>query len=309
MAKTAKSATEHILPLYMNGLSGRMIKLPAPHGKKREMLLIAGHHTSLERIGGLAEFLNRYGSVTSPDLPGFGGMDSFYKIGEKPTMDNYADYLASFMKFRYKNRRVTIIAVSFGFSVVTRMLQKNPQIAQRTDLLVSLSGYVHKDDFRWKKVNIILLGGLAKLLSLRLPAYLTKILIIREPVIRLLYKIAQSRHPKLKDSDQISRQEAIDFEINLWKINDLRTYGYVGSKGFNLVLPRTHVDIGVHHVSVDDDHYFDKVRVEQHMRQIFRTFELIATKLPSHAPTVLSSPKDVAPFVPPRVRTLLRRRV
>src|SRR3990167_800480 len=102
MAKTAKKPADVVLPLYMNGLAGRMIKMPPPRGKRREILLISGQHTSIERIFGLAEYLNRYGGVTSPDLPGFGGMNPFYKIGEKPTLDTMADYLAAFVKLRFK---------------------------------------------------------------------------------------------------------------------------------------------------------------------------------------------------------------
>src|ERR1041385_6148442 len=113
MAQSTMEPADHILPLYMNGLAGRMLRLPPPKSKKREILLIAGQHTSLERIFGMAEYLNRFGGVTSPDLPGFGGMESFYKIGEKPTIDKMADYLASFIKLRYKNRRFTVIAVSY----------------------------------------------------------------------------------------------------------------------------------------------------------------------------------------------------
>ena len=122
----------------MNGLQGRMLHLPAPKGRNREILLVYGHHSSLERWWGLAQVLNRYGAVTMPDLPGFGGMDSLYKIDKKPTIDNLADYLAAFVKMRYKRRRVTIIGMSFGFVVVTRMLQRFPELVKKVDVLTSL---------------------------------------------------------------------------------------------------------------------------------------------------------------------------
>lgn len=82
MPSVNKEPADYILPLYMNGLSGRVIRLPAPPEKKREILFIYGHHASLERIFGVAEYLNRYGAVTVPDLPGFGGMDSFTKLAK-----------------------------------------------------------------------------------------------------------------------------------------------------------------------------------------------------------------------------------
>jgi pimeloyl-ACP methyl ester carboxylesterase len=113
---------KHIAPLHVNGLNGRLLRLPAPKNKNREILLLYGHHSSLERMSGFAEVMNRYGAVTMPDLPGFGGMDSFYKIGEKPTLDNYADYLASIIKLRYKRRRVTIVGMSFAFPIILPFL-------------------------------------------------------------------------------------------------------------------------------------------------------------------------------------------
>ncbi|HEX5394872.1 MAG TPA: alpha/beta hydrolase [Candidatus Saccharimonadales bacterium] len=308
MAKTAKNAAKYILPLYMNGLSGRMIKMPPPRGKRREILLISGQHTSIERIYGLAEYLNRFGGVTSPDLPGLGGMTSFYKIGEKPTLDNMADYLATFIKLRYKkNRRFTLIAVSYGFAVATRMLQRYPELASRVDLLISLSGVTHKADFKWKKHNYYLLYGASWLFSRRVPAYVAKTTCIRAPVIRGLYRIAEAKHPKLKDAKQAERAKRINFEIKLWKANDFRTWTYSCVSLFRLDLTKRHADLPVYHVSVDDDHYFSQVQVESHMRRIFKDFELVPTKLPAHAPTVLATPKDVEPFIPPKIRVLLRR--
>jgi len=75
--------------------------------------------------------LSQYGNVTMPDLPGFGGMQSIFRVNEKPTVDNLAGYLASFIKFKYKRRRITIFAADLGFVVVTRMLQQYPEIARK----------------------------------------------------------------------------------------------------------------------------------------------------------------------------------
>ena len=67
-----RNLADYVLPLDMNGLSGRMLCLPAQAGKKREILFVPGLHTSLERLFGVIEYLNKYGGVTLPDLPGFG---------------------------------------------------------------------------------------------------------------------------------------------------------------------------------------------------------------------------------------------
>ena len=309
MAKTAKQAAKTVLPLYINGLSGRMIRMAPPRGKKREILLISGQHTSIERIYGLAEYLNRYGGVTSPDLPGHGGMNSFYKIGEKPTLDNMADYLATFIKLRYKkNQQFTVIAVSYGFAVVTRMLQRYPHLADRVNLLISLSGVTHKADFIWKRYNYYFLYSAAWLCSRRVPAFAARNIFIRAPVLKTIYRAAEAKHPKLKDADSAERDKRIEFEIGLWKANDFRTWAYSGTTLLGINLTGKHIDLPVYHVSVDEDHYFSQVQVESHMRQIFKDFELVKTKMPAHAPTVLATPKDVAPYIPPKIRALLRQR-
>lgn len=308
MTKTARATAVNILPLYMNGLSGRMIKLTAPPRKRRQILLIAGQHTSAERIIGLAEYLNRYGGVTSPDLPGFGGMDHFYKIGEKPTLDSMADYLAAFVKLRYRNRqKFTIIGVSYGFSVVTRMLQRYPEIAKKVDLLISLSGVTNKKDFRWQRHNLFLLHAAAWMASKKLVAFWLKKIFIRAWLIKLIYRLSELKHPKLKSADGAERRQRIDFEIELWKLNDFRTWVYSSTTLLRLEMGGAHVDLPVYHVSIDDDHYFNQVAVESHMRQIYRDFRLIKSKLPAHAPTVVATADEVAPFVPPKVRALLRK--
>jgi len=309
MVKTARVPADYILPLYMNGLQGRMLRLPSSTRKRREILLIYGHHTSLERMWGLAEYMSRYGNVTIPDMPGFGGMESFYKIGEKPTLDNLADYLAAFVKLRYRNRRVTIMAISLGFAIVTRMLQRYPELAKKVDILISLSGMVNKNDFRWKRRNFIVFRYGSSLLSRRFPAALGQHIALRGPLIRATYRFVEKKHPKLRDANASERADRIAFEIHLWKINDLRTYMDSAVTMLKMDLGSRHVNLPVYHVAVDDDHYFDNLKVEQHMRRIYKDFHLIKTKLPAHMPTILASAKEAAPFIPPKIRQLLRQKV
>ena len=127
MAKT-DSFSRYIHLLDINGLRGRMVVLPAQHGADTEILFSHGRHSSLERWRPLLEYLRRFGRVTAPDLPGFGGMDSFYALGKKPTLDAYAGYLGAFMTLRFRRKRVVIVAEGFGFAAATRMLQRYPQM-------------------------------------------------------------------------------------------------------------------------------------------------------------------------------------
>ena len=313
MPKSKSDMAEHILPLNINGLEGRMLRLPGTRRKKNETLFIYGHHTSLERVQGVAEFLNRYGPVTVPDLPGFGGMESFYKIGRKPTIDNMADYLAAFIKFRYRNKRFTLIASSLGVAIAIKMLQKYPDIAKKVDIFVSVAGFAHKRDFIFKKRTHWLMRFGTNIFKHYLPAQFLRYVIFQKPVIRFGYNSIEKRliskdNSKIQDLDEQERKKRIEFEAHLWQCNDVRTYMEMALAMLKIDLTKQHIDLDVYHVSVDTDRYFNNTQVEAHMRMIFKNFYLIPAKAAKHAPSVVATAKDAAPFVPPALRDILRRR-
>lgn len=303
--KKVLDPADYVEPLVMNGLRGRMLRLPAPKGKNREILLVYGHHASLERLFGMAQDLSKYGAITMPDLPGFGGMESFYKIGEKPTLDNLADYLASFVKLRYKRRRVTIMGMSMGFLVATRMLQRYPELAKKVDVLVSVVGFVHKDEFKFKKRNYLLMRVAASFFSNALPALFAKYVVLRAPMIRFAYGLVSDKHSKLKDADVEETKRRIDFEIVLWQCNDIRTYMDTTITMFKADLCNAQVDLPVYHVAVKGDRYFDNQVVEQHLNVIFKEVHILESKVSAHAPTIIATAEDVAPFVPQKLRRIL----
>jgi pimeloyl-ACP methyl ester carboxylesterase len=306
MIKTsAKQFSDYIVPLEINGLNGRMLKMPAPISKKREILLVYGHHSSLERMQGLAEYLNDYGGVTMADLPGFGGMDSFYKIGQKPSLDNMADYMASVIKLRYRNRRFTIVAVSFGFLVVTRMLQKYPEIAKKVDLLVSAVGFTHKSEFKFSPARYTVYRYTASLFSRRVPSIFFRNIVLHPAMIRTFYSRTYNAKHKFEGLSREDRKRAISFEVHLWRCNDARTYMDTSISLLTVDNCQHQVDLGVHHLSVKNDNYFDNHIVEQHMRVIFSDFTDIPVNMDKHAASIIASKKESAPLVPPKLRSLL----
>lgn len=305
MAKTPPKPEDYIVPLNMNGLQGRMLHLPAPKGRNREILLIYGHHSSLERWWGLAQVLNRYGAVTMPDLPGFGGMESFYKIGKKPSLDNLADYLAAFVKMRYKRRRVTIVGMSLGFVIATRMLQRFPDLAKKVDLLVSLVGFAHRDDFIFSKVRYWTYRAMTKIFVTRPMAHFFREVCLHPVVLRAIYDKTANAKKKFADLSPDMHREMLDVEVGLWRDNDVRTYMYTTSEFLKLDNCTRQVNLPVWHVGVQHDHFFDNNLVEQHMRVIFTDFIPMTINMTKHAPTVIASAKDAAPFVPPKLRKVL----
>ncbi|HEX9153698.1 MAG TPA: alpha/beta hydrolase [Candidatus Saccharimonadales bacterium] len=294
----------------MNGLQGRMLHMPAPKGRTREILFVYGHHSSLERWFGLMQNLNRYGAVTMPDLPGFGGMDSFYKIGEQATIDDLADYLAAFIKMRYGRRRgkVTIAGMSLGFVVATRMLQRYPDLTKKVDMLVSIAGFAHKDDFTFTKARMTMYRLGASFFSLPIAAGFFRHVCLNQFLLRKIYRHTHNAKDKFKGVVEEELQEILDIEVRLWHDNDVRTYMKTTVEFLNLDNCTKKVDIPVYHVAMEADRYFDNNLVEQHMRVIFKDYILVTTlKVGNHAPSIIADAKAAAPFVPPKLRKLLSR--
>ena len=304
----SRNPADYIVPLSIDGLEGRMLHIPAPKQGakgKREILFVYGHHSTLERWWGLMEVFNEYGSVTMPDLPGFGGMDSFYKAGQKPTIDNLADYLAAFIKWRYKRKKVTIAGMSFGFVVVTRMLQRYPELANKVDVLVSLVGFAHRDDFTFSRPRYWFYRITAMVFSHHPAAGLFRRLLLNRVVLRLAYARTHNAKKKFAGAttkDEFNRQ--MDVEVKLWQLNDVRTHMFTSLQFLTFDNTTQHVDLPVWHIAVDNDHFFDHLVVEQHMRMIFSDFYSATAELPQHAPSVVADANMAAPLVPKELRKL-----
>ncbi len=305
--KQGRNVADFIVPLEMNGLQGRMLRLPAPKNKTKEILFVYGHHSSLERWWGVVQDLNQYGAVTMPDLPGFGGMESFYKIGERPDIDTLADYLAAFIKLRYKRRRVTIAGLSFGFVVVTRMLQRYPDLVKRVDMLVSVVGFAHHDDFTFTKPRMLAYRSAARFFSRRFPAIFFRNVLLHPFVLRSVYAKTHNARDKFKSVRRDHFRNVMDFEVHLWHANDVRTHMFTTAEFLKLDNCQWRIDLPVHHISVKADRYFDNHMVEQHMRVIFNDFTEYKSRMDGHAPSVIADMKTAAPLLPKKLRALLAK--
>ena len=303
--EVVKKSAKYIKPLEINGLRGRMLSMPAPKGKTRNILFVYGHHSSIERCWGIMEELNQYGSVTMPDLPGFGGMDSLYKIGKHATIDNLADYLASFIKLRYKRKNVTLVGFSFGFVVITRMLQRYPELAKRVDLVVSTVGFAHKDEFQFSpmRYKAYLLG--ARIFSRRLPAFLFRYLGLNALVIKTIYQHTHNAKSKFAGLSKDELRTMLEFEVHLWQCNDVRTYMRTSVEFLTLDNCQAQIPLPVWHISVDADRYFDNRLVEEHLKVIYQNVNVAKAKLNSHAPSIIADRSVAKGLIPYRIRNLL----
>lgn len=299
---------EYISSLHINGLRGRVLRIPAKSAdsKKIHLLLLYGHHSSIERMYSLATHLSNYGNVNMPDLPGFGGMDSLYIIGKKPDLDTMADYLATYIKLTYKRKPVAVCGMSYGFLVVTKMLQKYPELTSQVTMLVSLVGFSHFHDFSFRSSTYRSLRMLSYVFKHYFPALFAKHVLLTKPFITLAYTLSARSHVKMKDAAQDERRRRIRFETYLWQCNDARTYFYTLNDFLNVDLTHTAIPLPLSHVAVNDDQYFVTKRVTAHLRMIYKSVKTYTAQLPNHAPTVISDESAASMMIPPALERRLK---
>jgi pimeloyl-ACP methyl ester carboxylesterase len=305
--KPLRNPADFIVPLNINGLEGRMLHAPATTKNSREILLIYGHHAMLERWWGLVQNLNDYGSVTMPDLPGFGGMDSFAKIGRRPDIDAFADYLAAFIKLRYRRKRVTIVGISFGFVVVTRMLQRYPELNKKVDLLVSVVGFMHRDDFVYGRRQRGFYRRATRLFATRPAAFLIRYGALNRFVLKTLYaKLPNSKRRMIEVTPE-EFNNTLEFEVKIWKANDVRTHWLTTSEFLNVDNCEKQISLPVYHVVSEQDHYFDNDIVEQHMLVVFQDYHGYVARSKAHTPSILADKKAMRVLLPPALRRVLKK--
>lgn len=308
MGKKAINLADYIVELNMHGMKGRMLKVPAANkNRNREILVLYGHHALIERWTGLIENLNDYGAVTMVDLPGFGKMDSFYKIGRKPNLDAMADYLAAFIKMRYRRKRITIVGISYGFIVVTRMLQRNPELVKKVDLLVSIVGFMHRDDFLFKPLERKFYHRATRVLAARPVPFLIRYLALNKFVIKNLYIRLPAGRRRFLEMKTDDFKIMMDFEVKLWQSNDVRTHWATTSEFLNLDNCRGKIDLPIWHVVSSSDHYFNNYNVEQHMKVVFKDYTQVVMKSHAHTPSIMGNKKEMAVMLPAKLKRELAK--
>lgn len=294
-AKPRKTA-EFIVRVNINGLRGRMLRLPSKRNNRREILLIYPDHSSIEKYIGLAEAFNDFGGVTMPDIPGFGGMDSFYKVGITPSLESFADYLATFIKLRYRNRRFAVVGISFGFVVVTRMLQKYPEIAKKVDFAVSIFGFTHHDELNITSSKLHAHRLACRFIANRLPAAFFRNVFLHPGIIRTFY------NRKYPDSHELS-----DFEVYLWRHNDPRTHMKAAYARLTVNNLEKRVDLPLHHVYMKNSDELDNTVVEQHLQVVFAETYVYPSKLKNQRLMAVPDKRAARAYIPAGLKAVLRQ--
>lgn len=158
---------------------------------------------------------------------------------------------------------------------------------------------------KYQQYGLRIMGGV---FQYSLPAFIFRYLVLSGPVIKGFYNLIGTGHSKMKDArDNEVRKQRIEAEVKLWHINDLRTRMRTMRDMFKVDLcSRGSVDLPVYHVYVDGDRYFDNQVVEQHMRIIYKDFIGLETSIKGHMPSIVATAKEAEPFVPRKLKRLLK---
>lgn len=153
-----------IKQLTINGLSGRYLS-PSRRAGKNIFLIVGDYKSSIEGLRPIVDLLSKRADVYGFDLPGIGGMESFYRVSRTPTLDNYADYLQSVIKLKFRGKRIVLVGVGSGFAVVTMYLQKTKTSNANIKSVINFGGISHHFDAPTAKFEVLATGIVAKLAS------------------------------------------------------------------------------------------------------------------------------------------------
>jgi pimeloyl-ACP methyl ester carboxylesterase len=209
---------------------------------------------------------------------------------------------------RYKNKRITIFAISYGFVVITRMLQLYPELAKKVDLLVSVVGFMHKDDLTFKPTNQKFYMVVARFFATRPVAVFIRYGCLNKFVLRALYTKLPSSKRRMVEVTPEEFDRSMDFEVSLWQSNDVRTHWLTTSEFLALNNCRQHIALEVVHVSSQYDFYINNLVVEEHMRQVFSDYVQFASRSKAHVPSVIADKAAMSVLVPPGLKKLLREK-
>lgn len=301
-----KESRHYIAPFNVNGLQGRILRLPAPRDRRKELLFVYDRHASLEKWWPLLKQLGHFGAVTAPDLPGFGGMDSLYTIDQKPSLDTLSDYLAAVVTLRYSRRRLSIVAVGYGFVIVTRMLHRYPDLAKKVDLTISIGGYAHKDDLKTPRTTQLAYSLLTYVLSYRLTALMFRNVLLHPLVVRAWYRHKLSGLPHATLAAQKRKAQLVQQESMLWQMTDVRTAMQTLRDGLRLDNCTRQIAVPVWHIQSPNDSVYDNHKIEQHLSIAYKQCNVILTAQDTQTLDLQRMPESMGVLLPKQIRKVLR---
>ncbi len=306
MAKKNISPFNHIDSIYLNGLDGRFIYYPSKQNPRNNILVVYDIDSNIEKWWGLVIALSRFGNVTMMDLPGIGGMDNFYKIKKLPSMINYGNYLASFIKLRFRRKRLHLIGIGYGVAIITAMLQQNDDLVGKIISVNSINGYIHHDDFIVSKFNKFM-TLINYYLFCKLPlSSLIKPFTLSRSYLRDKY--TSSINSKLVK--ELGKNFIEKFIYDLEKEADLRTRLFIYKDLLSLDLCKKQLNIPFKQINLGlSNTKLANKFAEQHFKIAYRDYKFLPSKLVRKVPLVLNDPKVALKMIPNRLRNDLKAKL
>jgi pimeloyl-ACP methyl ester carboxylesterase len=269
--------------------SGRYVFIPGRTHNRRpaNIILVYGHHSTLERWEPLARELARFGNVWMPDLPGFGGMDE----AVLPTYElhAYADHLAKFTSVVAPKGRLLLCGVSFGFAVVCEALRRHPSLLEASRAVVSVGGFIEGSSLRlasWQKLGVLAVAGA---LRNRRVAATVRSHLLSYPIARSVdLALGLTKRRAGADRSRAARLCAADLE--LWRANSVTTHW--ATLRLMMRLQRgTPLDVPCVHIQNPLDPYVCYSSNARSLRSVFRDLDVCLPTLIGHMPS-LDSPQS-----------------
>jgi len=299
--KYSEDIHDYVEPFYINGLEGRMLKASTKTSKKLNILYVYDVLDSLENSWGMIENLRNYGNVTSVDMPGIGGMTSFSKIDNQISIDAYADYLAAFIKLRFKHQKITMVAKGFGFVAITRMLLKYPALSKKMKMIVNIAGEIHRDDIQLSQNQIKALSSIYVLLSFWPLSSLSKVLLKNDQFIRHI----NSRFDASYFQMLLRFNDFLTFNEHKKILNSMHmpTYWRVMNQLNKLDNCTKRIDIPLKHAYFKKYGLINYATQKQHMMITYKNYRSYEIKLPEN--NTGSARKDASYLLPSGLKRVL----
>jgi len=177
------------------------------------------------------------------------------------------------------------------------------------DLLVSLVGFMHKDDFQFKPFTRKAFSAVTRLFGTAPAAWLIRYVGLNGPVIRTIYTRLPAGSRRLSAMDPVEAKLMLEFDVHLWQINDVKTHWRTTSEFLQIDNCKKRIALPVWHVASKKDHYFNNHIIEQHMLVVFESCRLVQFDARGHTPDVLSDKKGLGVMLPPALRKVLAKPV
>ncbi|MDA0179294.1 alpha/beta hydrolase [Solirubrobacter phytolaccae] len=288
-----------IEPFEHRGSRGRVLSARTPGAPPGSILLIYGHHADLERMRTIAVALSALGTVTCPDLPGFGGMPPV-RENRVTTIDGLADALAAAIGQCCDQReRFSIVAVSFGLVVAIRALERHPHLVPRVSAVVSLAGLAERADLRLPRRLRTPARMVIRAAATAPVAGLTARWLLQSPLLEALCRnFARHEH------DAVS----LAAEVRLWRSGDWRTRLLTLAEILRRGRPPTSpLPVLVHHVASANDRYVHPLRTVRTLEARFREVRFSVVAADRHIPSATADLAALTAFLPDAALEVLRR--